>query len=365
MSISADMFTPRWASAPGATVQDVLHERRMTSADLADLIDLPQPTVDALLDGRLPITDDLAHALAQKVGSTVQFWLAREAQYRADLSRVEADAWATRLPVQNMVQMGWIPKPRDWKSRLTECLHFFGISDVRNWAESSRPTLQSAYFRYAQTATADPNTVLAWLRQGEIVTSRQSVERWDPSSFSEQLPTMRALTRQKDPAKFVPALADFCTQHGVRFAVVRAPQGCPVSGVARYIDDTKPTIVLSARHLTDDHFWFTFFHEAGHLLLHNSHEIYLDDDEQLGQGTKDSAENEANRFAQNIIVPGGHGLARSRWRSHKDIVRRAQQLGIGPGVLVGQLQHEGALPYDTMNGLKRRYKWNNANLEMA
>lgn len=365
MSISADAFLPRWASSPGETLRDVLRERRMSNFDLAGRIGLPPTTVEELLDGRYCITDELARALAETVGATAGFWLAREAQYREDLRRAEADEWATDLPILKMVEMGWIPRPSDWKDRLTASLRFFGIANARDWNRISQPIIQSAYFRTSPAASADPDTVMAWLRQGELVTSNQQVLTWDPESFSKAMPTIRTLTRERDPAKFVSKLTDICAQSGVRFAVVRAPQGCPISGVARFVGGSAPTIILSARHLVDDHFWFTFFHEAGHLILHKKSEVYLDDDEQFDQGVKGSVEDEANRFAQNVLVPEHHNIKRSRWLSHRDVVRRAHELGISPGVLVGQLQHDGTLSYDTLNSLKRRYKWRGANLEMA
>ncbi|WP_431884826.1 ImmA/IrrE family metallo-endopeptidase [Micromonospora wenchangensis] len=137
-----------------------------------------------------------------------------------------------------------------------------------------------------------------------------------------------------------------------------------MSGVARFVDGV-PTIVLSARHLSEDHFWFTFFHEASHLLLHDPSEIFLDDEEQLTREVTESAEDEANHFAMQVLTPEPHGIKRSRWLSHRDVIRRAHEIGISPGVLVGQLQHEGVLSFDTLNGLKRRYKWNGSSLEKA
>lgn len=365
MSVSTDAFMPRWASPPGETLEDVLRARQMSNDDLARIINLPPTVIDELIDGRLHITDSIAQALAENVGSTAQFWLAREAQYREDLSRTEADVWATELPVRRMVEMGWISKPSDWKDRLTACLRFFGITNVSDWARISQPIIQSAYFRTSPSAAADPDTIMAWLRKGELVTSELAASSWDPKLFGESMPALRALTRERDPVKFLPRLTELCARSGVRFSVVRAPHGCPISGVARFIGGTKPTIVLSARHLAEDQFWFTFFHEVGHLLLHNRNEIFLDDDEQISQGATVSAEDEANQFAQRVLVPEPHNIKRSKWLSHRDVVRRAQELGVSPGVLVGQLQHDGTLAYDTLNGLKRRYKWNGANLEKA
>ncbi|MGW4461872.1 ImmA/IrrE family metallo-endopeptidase [Micromonospora sp. NPDC004704] len=366
MSIISEVFTPRWASSPGATLGDILEERRITVAQLATVMNLPRRTVEELLHGKQVITVDLADKLAENVGATSDFWLAREAQYREDLRRAEADKWAEGLPVRQMAAMSWIPKPSDWKERLRSCMQFFQLVNVGDWSTISRPIIQSSYFRSSASSEADPNTVLAWLRQGEIATADQEVARWDPEAFDGALRKARALTREKDPSKFLPVLTELCMGSGVRFAIVRAPHGCPVSGVARFINGTSPMIVLSARHLSDDQLWFTFFHEAGHLILHDTGNVYLDDDLQLDGGVADSADEvEANDFAERLLVPHDHGIKASRWLSHRDVIRKAQELGIGPGVLVGQLQHQGIIGFDTLNRLKRRYRWVGSSLEKA
>ncbi len=57
-------------------------------------------------------------------------------------------------------------------------------------------------------------------------------------------------------------------------------------------------IALSDRYKKDDFFWFTFFHEAAHLLLHSKKETFVDD------GTdNDLLEDEANRFAADFLIP--------------------------------------------------------------
>ena len=57
-------------------------------------------------------------------------------------------------------------------------------------------------------------------------------------------------------------------------------------------------IQLSARHKSDDHFWFSFFHEAAHLLLHSKKHIYVDSN----LGTNTNSEAEADIWASNFLI---------------------------------------------------------------
>ncbi|MDP2816286.1 MAG: helix-turn-helix domain-containing protein [Rectinemataceae bacterium] len=76
---------PDWASPPGDTILDLLEERDWTIADFAERLGLPPERISGLLDGTAPITHDIAVILESTLGSTTQFWLARELQYQASL----------------------------------------------------------------------------------------------------------------------------------------------------------------------------------------------------------------------------------------------------------------------------------------
>src|SRR5690606_37990218 len=144
------------------------------------------------------------------------------------------------------------------------------------------------------------------------------------------------------PQKFIPELVRIGALQGVHIAVVRAPAGCPASGACRMYRE-RPLIQLSARYLTDDHFWFTLFHEAGHVVNHSLSRGFID----IPDGASDDKfEREANEFATECLLgPDGRRLRHTGplpW-SHRDVIREAADLGIASGVLVGQLQHAGVL----------------------
>src|SRR6185503_7262686 len=127
-----------------------------------------------------------------------------------------------------------------------------------------------------------------------------------------------------------------CAESGVAVISLRAPTGCRASGATRFLSANKAILMLSFRHLSDDHFWFTFFHEAGHLLLHGKKRFFLEADEL----TTTTEENEANAFAASTLVPAEfrHELLTLQ-PTHKAVIRFAMHVGIAPGIVVGQLQH--------------------------
>jgi Zn-dependent peptidase ImmA (M78 family) len=141
--------------------------------------------------------------------------------------------------------------------------------------------------------------------------------------------------------------------------VVHVPEvpGARAWGATRWLTPTRPLIQLSLRYKTDDHLWFTFFHEAGHILLHGKRELFIEGEK---PDTADEREQEANKFAADWLIPPNtyEQFIRRGDFSATSIRRFAHLVGIAPGIVVGRLQYEARLPQDRCTELKRRVEWN-------
>ena len=78
-----------WSTSPGATIADMLEERGWTVADLSKSSGIPLRHLDELVNGSESIDADTAGRLALVLGSTPEFWLRREAAYRAAARRTD------------------------------------------------------------------------------------------------------------------------------------------------------------------------------------------------------------------------------------------------------------------------------------
>ena len=365
MASTQTPFQPLWASPPGHTIRDALEERSISVSEFAGVVDLTRGEAEALLGGRLPMTINLAARLEGAVGATAEFWMNRDCQYRDDLERVELERWLTELPIKEMERLGWISETGDRDSRGEACLRFFGVGDAKSLEASSSSRLSGTRFRKASDGAGNPFALFAWIRRAENQAGRAELSTWDPAGFEASLPDLKRLTRSKDPSRFLPRLRHLCASSGVAVELVQAPRGSAVSGAAFFADEDRPVIALSARYLSDDHFWFTFFHEAAHLLKHDASLTYVDDEVGGGAGVN-SVEDEANAFASKLLVPDEIlASVPSRRLLSRDVIRMARAAGTSPGVVVGQLQHRGILGFHNLNGLKRRYRWAGPTLEMA
>jgi len=349
-------FRPDWVSAPGDTIVDILHERGLPVRDFAQQMGQSVEATTDLLEGRTAITLAMARDLARVLGASVEFWMVRDFQYRQDSRRLAAahQEWVRRFPVSDMVKFGWLTPAPLPSSEATALLEFFNVPSVSAWHEAYDDIQAMVAFRTSPSFDSHPPAVAAWLRQGEIEGDAIACDRWDAEKFAAALPGLRPLTRIKDPNRFLHELQVRCAENGVAVVVVRSPAGCRSSGATRILSPSKALIMLSFRYLTDDHFWFTFFHEAAHLVLHREKDLFLETPDML----KTNQEQEANDFAADILVPPAQRSALLRLQpSTREVIGFAHRVGISPGVVVGQLQYHGKLPHNYLNGLKRRYIW--------
>ena len=347
-------FRPDWTSAPSDTIADLLEEKGIGVDELAAGLGETTDSAQRLLDGRSTITLRTARALSGFLGASVQFWMMRDLQYRegaANLTSASKD-WLAQLPVGDMIRYGWLnPAPRP-AEELEACLRFFAVSSVSEWHTVYGQLQRAIVFRTSSSFDSRPGAVAAWLRQGERQGSLHECAPWNRAGFESALGEARTLTRIKDPRVFLPKLQGICAKNGVVVSVVRAPAGCRASGAARLLPSGKALVILSFRYLTDDQFWFTFFHEAGHLVLHEDEPLFLEDPD--CQST--AREKEANEFAARLLVPNEREL-HDLQPTTRNVLRLSTRLGIAPGIVVGQMQHCGKLRRNQLNGLKRRYEW--------
>jgi HTH-type transcriptional regulator / antitoxin HigA len=290
-------FEPDWFSAPGGTILDVIEERGMSSKDLAGLLGYSVERTEKLINGKEAITRDVATLLADRIGGSTKFWLSRETHYRNEVARLQsagslpaAKAWLDELPLRDMQKFGWISSHSRIEDTVDACLQYFRVRNVNEWRTKYSQFLSLVSFRTSPTHKSEPGSVISWLRYGEIKSERISCGPWNATNFERSLITMRRLTRKKDPSVFIPELTKLCAENGVALVTARGPAGCRASGATRFLSETKAMILLSFRYLADDQFWFTFFHEAGHLLMHGNKAVFLED----GSEVSLKEEHEAN-----------------------------------------------------------------------
>ncbi|GER02199.1 XRE family transcriptional regulator [Iodidimonas gelatinilytica] len=360
MSGNELMEKPDWVSPPGHTMISLLEQNELTVEDFAERIGRTKGVTQKLLDGKHAIDVQLARQLTDVFGASESFWMAREHDYRASMELPEKvsvtsfEDLISILPLADMKKFGWIENARSRGDKIAQSMEFFGVSTIAQWQGRYENAFRGAAYRRATAYASCEIATTAWLRQGEIETQADEVAKWSPEQLRRELDAFRRLTWYKSPSLFLPKLKEGLARAGVKFAIVRAPKGCSASGAIRILADDTPHIQLSFRYLSDDQFWFSLFHEMGHLLLHFDKMPILENTDL----EEEECESEANEFASQVIVPMVYQEELLDLLASKPkIIEFAKKVGVSPGLIVGQLQHAGIIRYNQMQHLKRRYRW--------
>ena len=346
---------------PGEVLAEELEVRGMTQKELAARLGRPAQVINEIIKGKKAITADTAIGLGKVLGIDAQFWNNLEANYRLTLAQNrERDAllanvqWLDDYPIREMIKRGWIEAGRDKTSRLKALLSFLGTAVVE-----PRVYQQAVGFRITEAAQRKISlgALAVWLRKGELDAQKVPTADYDEQVFIEALATIRQMTGQP-PEDFIPAMRSLCAEAGVAFRMVQELPKCGANGATRWLTDRKALIQMNIRLKWADIFWFTFFHEACHLLKHRTQRRIVIDglaaDPDLAE-----IEAEADEFARDFLI------APEVWRDFCDAgsftsrsVREfAQCVGIAPFIVVGRLQKEKRIGYRQLASLKTRYTW--------
>jgi addiction module HigA family antidote len=348
-------FEPDWFVPPGATIADLLEELNWTQAELAFRMGVSRKHVNLLIKGNAPIDDDTALKLERALGSTMEFWLIREAHYREALARKhEKDIlkkdlnWLKEIPISEMIKLDWVKDCKNKIAQITECLQFFGVSSVEIWR--SKWTIDLAAYRAKKLQDNSKGTIAAWIRQCERKATKLNTPPYNKEKFKEILQEARKLTQSETCSIFIPKLIKLCAEAGVTVITLSTIKNCPISGATRWLGPNKPLLMLSDKYKSLDQFWFTFFHEAGHVLFHAKKILHIDTDGQLTS----QEELEANKFSSESLIPKEYTNELLTLPTDENSIKNfAKKIGSSPGIIVGRLQREGLLRWATnLNRLK-------------
>ena len=349
-------FEPDYALAPGSTLLETIETLGIDQNELAERTGLTPKTINLIIKGNAPLTQQTAMLLERVTSVPARIWNNLECNFREQLARIESRKqlekqldWLKGIPTQELISRGAILATSDRVSLLEQTLKFFGVASVEAWNEGWSDG-QFA-FRKSHQVSENDGKLASWLRLAELQGQQRTVSRFNKELFGRVAKSMRDLTIA-EPEVFVPKLIDSFASAGVALCLVPEIPGAKISGAAKWLSPDKALIAVNLRGKKNDLFWFTVFHEVGHILNDSKKETYID----IGY-SDDPQEKKANHFARDLLIPPAHSTRLKSLRSRNDVIAFAKQTGIAPGIVVGRMQHEKIIAFSYLNDLKETFNW--------
>jgi HTH-type transcriptional regulator / antitoxin HigA len=354
--IHSDLAVP-----PGEYLSEVLDDLGMSQADLARRMGRPAQAINEIVKGTKALTPETALQLEHVVGVPAHIWLGLEAEYRLTLARQVEWAEVERetqlleaFPYKEMVSLACVVPVRKAQDKVRELRRFFGVASLTQLGQ--QPAYAPAFRVGGGARQPSEYGLAAWLHCGHVQAQGTEVALFNETALRAAIPALRKLT-MAPAVEVASALRAQLAARGIVFALFPHFPKTYAQGATFWVTPRQKAVVLSSiRGKWADIFWFSVFHELGHLLLHGNATFV---EVEGGQGTRDSAEEEADAFARDALVPAADyaAFAETRDFSTGAITRFATAVQIHPGVVVGRLQHERLLPPNQCNQLRVRYEF--------
>lgn len=355
-------YEPDYAVSPGEILEERLEVWEMSQAEFARRCGRSPKLISQIIAGVAPVEPETALQFEKVSGLDARIWLGLEAGYRLHLERAaeqqrlaEAVEWAKGFPRNELTKRGYLKRTPPPENSVADLLSFFGVASVEAW-QNRQAALQVAY-RHSPTFSSDDAALSTWLRLGELAAEQVECADYSEAKFKQALRRIRNLTTHPFDVSSEEARR-LCQDAGVVLAIIKPLPKTALSGVARWLTPRKALIQLSARHLSEDHLWFSFFHEAAHILIHGKRDIFVHDN----PGKVTDADIEADSWARDFLVAKDEwdGFVRNSFFNRDNVQRFAGEQRIAPGIVVGRLQHEQKIPWSRLNDLKVRLRWKEA-----
>ena len=338
------------AIPPGATIKEQLEDRKMTQKEFAIRMGMSEKHISKLINGEVKLTNDVALKLEFVLGIPAMFWNNLESRYREKIAEVESENQmdedieiAKKIPYNEMAKNGWVPVVNKAVEKVCNLRKFFGVA---NLDILKNPYIQSIACRRLGDGEKADYALYAWAQcakneAADIVTDAINIDK-----LNKNMKNLRKMTTLT-PEVFSDKLVELLSQCGIALVFLPHIGGSFLHGATFYSGD-KIVIGLTLRGRDADRFWFSLFHEIGHIVLGH-----------IGQpeGTSKEDESAADEFARNILINNDKfdEFVNERDFSRDAILKFSKNIDIAPGIVVGRLQKERYIDYSWYHDLKEQY----------
>lgn len=335
---------------PGTFLKEELECRGWSQVELAEILARPPRLISEIISGKRAITPETAKGLEAALGISAQFWMNLEATFQLSKTRIEDSVVARRaklygkFPVKELIRRAWVKQAKDLATLEANFCRFFHIDNI-----DESPTFQHAAKKCAYDDSAQI-LQLAWLNRAEQIAKQIDARPFSVAALKDATQSLKRCLRDVEDVKSAAAIL---VKAGVRLVVVEYLPGAKLDGACFWTNKGKsPVIALSLRLDRIDNFWHTLFHEVDHIVNGEGKEapiVDVVDVDHLGGASLPAQEQRANTSAANYCIDQAElrmWIANTpRVSSRSSILAFADRVGVHPGLVVGQLQHNGEIPY--------------------
>lgn len=345
---------------PGYYINEIIEELKISQAEFAVRVGTTAKTISKLVNGKENLSREIAENLSVMLGTSVDMWLNLQTQYEEKIAEIniqkkldEQEVIAKMLDYSYFVRVAGLPKTRKIKDKIVNLCNYFKIANLSILKQDDF----LVNYRMSGSSTRQEKNMInakAWLQTAINFSQKEKIKDFDENKLKEYLPKIRKMTMQEE-AEFMPELKKILTECGVVFIVLPHLKNSGVNGVVKWFGHKRVVLAVSDRGKYSDIFWFSLFHEIGHVLQMKIKKTFVSYDDV--NKINDELESDADRFSCEFLIPNNEYDEFIEQANYNivSVKKFAEKIGIHPGIVVGRLQHDKIIRPEQLNELKTKY----------
>ena len=348
---------------PGKYLLKELELCGMSQKELSVRTGMSEKHISTVINGRKGISVGFAKKLEYALGMDAMQWLEWQAEYEKQCLDFEEQYGITQGEIDVLKRIkeimsyleerGYTDSCDNEDERVLEARKAMGVANLLSISEISYNAAYRAQIR--KNANVDVYVLYAWQRLCEKETVNISVNSGlDITRLNDSLQHIKSLMF-KNINDISQELSSVFADCGIAFKIVRNFTGAPVQGFIRTIDDENRIILcMTLRGKRADRFWFTLFHEIGHIINGDAGIRFVD-----FKSVKNDMEDAADRFAQETLIntEDYREFLLKKDYSLRAIQRFAKEQQVQPYIVIGRMQLEEIIEWSMYSNQIVNYEW--------
>ena len=341
---------------PGYYIKEIVEESGLTQEDFAKRLGTTPKNLCVLMNGDQNLSIDIAAKLSRMLGTTVAYWLRIQQAYDETIAEFLSEEELKRerevfklLDYKYFMEHFDLPDlPRKIDEQIKQVREFLAVSSL---TVLQKADLAVSFRSYTEN-----------LSESNIVNANAMVQIAINRALKTEAPKFNkkkfeasvefALTQTRNHENFLPILREAFAKAGVVLIVLPNLKNSGISGATKKVDGKVMLMVNDRRHYADT-FWFTLFHEIGHV-VNGEYGVTFG-------ANQNHSEDEADRYAQRCLIPQEkyeRFLQENKTFDEKTIRECAASIDRDPGIVLGRLMKDKVVDDTDMelpNRLRKKY----------
>ncbi|MEA3521699.1 MAG: HigA family addiction module antitoxin [Campylobacterota bacterium] len=347
----------------GEFLEETIEELGMSQAELANRLGRPTQTINEIIKGKKSITPTTALELEDVLGVPSHVWIGLESEYQIVIARQEElrqmeeeTKLVPNFPYLDLVKLDFVRATRKAVEKVDELKRFFNVAKL---VQIQQVRAYQPAFRVSNHGDVSHEAIATWIQASRIKAKKIETKQFDKRMLKEKLESLKSLMNLDHINESINELQKILNSCGVALVLLPHFKKTKIHGATFWLDNDKAVIAMTLRGGFSDIFWFSFFHEVGHILLHPKREVFLEDG--YSDTKLQKQEDEADKFANEILI---NQKEYEKFISKNDFSKSgvlifSKYLEVKPSVVVGRLMHDKYIEFNNyqLSSLRDRYKW--------